>query len=198
MVASKGISSPLASFFFSVIKPSTLLLSNALLSSALRITSLKVSEIVLPTGTSVTAFAGSKVTVGASTSAVVKVEFVVVMMLSSPSSTQQISTNTVCSLLKSLVGSTEIISLVALMVASKGILVPLALFSLSTMKLSTLLSSRSTLSPLRNASVEVIVIILSTSTFVTELAGSMVMTGAEASTAVKVAHFLDVALPLKS
>ena len=111
MVASKGILSPLASFFFNVTRPSTLVSVSAV-SSVLRIASLNVSVIVLLTSTSVTPSAGSKVTVGGSASTVVKVEFAGVMGLPSASVTPaQIATYTNCILGKSSVGLTLMILL---------------------------------------------------------------------------------------
>ena len=87
----KLIFEPFASVSLRTIRASTLLLVISL-SSIFRIGSLKVSVISLSTNTSVSPSAGSKLTVGGSTSAVVNVELVVAIKLPSSSSTQQIST----------------------------------------------------------------------------------------------------------
>ena len=113
---------------------------------------------------------------------VVKVAFAAVIELPALSSTvEPMDTYTACELGRLLVGLIVMTVLSLLMVASKLMLLPLALVNFSVKRLSMLLSVNSVLSMLRNASLKVMMMLSVIATPVAPLAGLNVTVGAVVS-----------------
>ena len=139
MVALKGIEFPEEFVFFNVIKLSTFVSVISVLSIC-RMALSKVIVILEATATSVLLFVGLNVKDGGEVgAAIVKLMFDALIALSEESSTvAPIATYTTCSLEKSLLGFIVIIFLSESMVASKSIVDPLELSSLSVIRESIL------------------------------------------------------------